>query len=220
MSQFCTKCGAPITDNAAFCGKCGNRLDQMAAPTPVPPPIYQANPVSTVPGVQLGPAYIYPKANVGGRIGASLLDGLFAMLGYFAIMVPFWVISFIFISMANPHSHSAMYGLAGIVGSLGVLVGWVLIFAYSLLKDGLVKTPRFGLKPGQGYGKKVCKLMVINVNTNRPCSMGESALRYLTWIVPFLGLVEIIIGLAAEDGRRLGDKLANTQVIDAALYRP
>src|SRR5579863_4780388 len=39
MSQFCTTCGKPITEGAAFCTACGARQSSAAAPaTPAPAP--------------------------------------------------------------------------------------------------------------------------------------------------------------------------------------
>jgi uncharacterized RDD family membrane protein YckC len=68
-------------------------------------------------------------------------------------------------------------------------------------------------------------LRVINATTNEPCSTSESMVRqldlfFLQW-VPVIGwLVEPIVALAAEDGRRLGDRAAGTQVIEARDYQP
>jgi uncharacterized RDD family membrane protein YckC len=90
-------------------------------------------------------------------------------------------------------------------------------FIYSFVKDG-----REG---GQSFGKEMLNLMVVNINTNQPCTMGESALRTLIWmllsLIPIVGwLIEPIVALASDDGRRLGDRVANTQVIEVSAYRP
>ena len=61
--------------------------------------------------------------------------------------------------------------------------------------------------------------MVVNLDNNTPCDKGKSFFRNfisgLVAIIPFVGwLIEPIMVLATEDGRKLGDKAANTQVID------
>ena len=67
--------------------------------------------------------------------------------------------------------------------------------------------------------------MVVNVTTNRPCSWRESATRTLTMVVlpliPGIGfLIEPIVAVVTADGRRLGDRLAGTQVIEVGDYDP
>lgn len=61
--------------------------------------------------------------------------------------------------------------------------------------------------------------MVIDLDRNSPCKFGKSCFRniimMLVNIIPFVGwLIEPIMVIATEDGRRLGDRVANTQVID------
>jgi uncharacterized RDD family membrane protein YckC len=68
-------------------------------------------------------------------------------------------------------------------------------------------------------------LMVVHLETNQPCSVGQSALRYLVMFLLglILGagwLVELIVLLVAPGGRRLGDFAAGTQVIRASDYKP
>ena len=64
--------------------------------------------------------------------------------------------------------------------------------------------------------------MVVNLNTNLPCTRGKSALRALLWIIPYIGglisLIDCIMVLVSDDGRRIGDYLANTQVIAVSSY--
>ena len=87
---------------------------------------------------------------------------------------------------------------------------------YSLTKDG---------QPGgQSIGKKKFNLLVVNITTNQPCTTAESLIRQIDLcclqMIPVVGwLVEPIVMLASKDGRRLGDRAANTQVIDIAEYR-
>jgi uncharacterized RDD family membrane protein YckC len=86
---------------------------------------------------------------------------------------------------------------------------------YAFIKDGLGE--------GQSWGKKAVGLMVVYLPNNSACSKGQSSLRCLIGsllgIIPFIGwLIEPIMVLATEDGRRLADKVANTQVIDKNMF--
>lgn len=52
--MYCSNCGNPVADNAAFCGKCGYRLKDDFNPEPTPNPAPTPNPTpaeSTVQGV-------------------------------------------------------------------------------------------------------------------------------------------------------------------------
>ena len=88
---------------------------------------------------------------------------------------------------------------------------YIIPLVYNFIKDGLGQ--------GQSWGKKALDLMVVNLDNNAPCDKGKSFFRNfisgLVAIIPFVGwLIEPIMVLATEDGRKLGDKAANTQVID------
>ncbi len=92
---------------------------------------------------------------------------------------------------------------------------------YLLLGDGLFD--------GRSLGKKLLKLKVVEVETQAPCSFRDSILRnstlglgYILWIIPWIGWIFISIALALEfililgsdDGRRLGDEIGKTTVVE------
>ena len=67
-------------------------------------------------------------------------------------------------------------------------------------------------------------LVVIDVQTRKPCSRSQSASRSLMWlllgIVPIVGwCIEPVVAVLSTGGKRLGDRLANTQVIEAAALQ-
>jgi len=143
----------------------------------------------------------YPKAPNGPRFLAYLLDGL---------------VSFGAIAVAG-----ALVGLSGFFNGGGavpfLMISAAVLWAiyYNFTKDG-----REG---GQSVGKAAMDLMVVNTKTNQPCSMGESALRavvlFAVNLIPVVGwLLEPIFVLSDPDGRRLGDKAADTQVIRTSDY--
>lgn len=151
-----------------------------------------------------GAVALYPKAPLGNRFIAALLDTLISS-------VPAWILV-----MATIGASQVSGVLAFTVGIVaGVAVLWAIY--YSFAKDG---------RPGgQSIGKKTMGLMVVHLPTNQPCSTGQSALRNLVLLglnlIPYVGwLVEPVVTLAAAGGRRLGDSAAGTQVIAVGDYRP
>ena len=146
----------------------------------------------------------YPKARLGARFLAYILDGLMAT-------IPAAFIIGIGVALMPRH------GGNGAVAAVAILIGVAWWLYYSFAKDGWTG--------GQSLGKRATDLMVVDVRTNQPCTVGQSALRALILLllncIPGLGwLIEPIVVFASENGRRLGDLAAGTQVIDTSAYRP
>jgi uncharacterized RDD family membrane protein YckC len=148
----------------------------------------------------------YPKAPLDRRFIASLLDAAIACapLGLAAVLVA--------VAAA-----AASWGKAFAVGFLAGTPALVWAAYYGFLKDCQGR--------GQSIGKRKLGLMVVHLPTNAPCNPSQSALRALvmsaTNLVPYLGwLIEPIVAMSAEGGRRLGDQAAGTQVIAVESYRP
>lgn len=167
---------------------------------PFPPNSYAADVLA--PGA---PGALYPKAPLGGRFVAAILDNLISS-------VPAGVLIVAAIAAGAAES-------GGLAVALGVAAAAALCWAiwYSFTKDGRPN--------GQSIGKKAMGLMVVHLGTNQPCNRGQSALRYLVLfglnLIPYVGwLVEPIVTLSAAGGQRLGDKAAGTQVIATAEYKP
>lgn len=149
------------------------------------------------------PVMRYAKASIGGRLLAYIVDTVIGLA---------------------PIVGAGIYGyMSSLSPSRGAGISFIIIIAalvwaiyYTFTKDG-----REG---GQSIGKEMVNLMVVNVNTNQPCSRGDSALRalilFLLQLIPAVGwLIEPMVAIFSEDGRRLGDRVANTQVIDSRAYR-
>jgi uncharacterized RDD family membrane protein YckC len=138
------------------------------------------------------------KANIVKRIVAYLIDSLIAgaLMGVLLIVA---IVVMVVGMMVNPAIGTLIYVVV-------LLVAVVLVLAYSLLKDGL-----FG---GRSPGKKLAGLKVVNVRKNSPCSMKDSVMRNLTFMVPLLNIVECIMPFVDAEGLRFGDKWAGTQVVD------
>ena len=107
-------------------------------------------------------------------------------------------------------------------------VGPLLGFLYSLLGDGL----NFGPFRGQSIGKKVMKLQVVHIVTQKPANLKDSALRNTpVGVATFFGIIpiwgwiilaligmplmamEIYLMISVETGHRLGDVMGDTEVI-------
>jgi len=93
--------------------------------------------------------------------------------------------------------------------------------AYLLLSDALFD--------GRSLGKRLVRLQVISSESRQPCSFRDSILRnstfglgYLLSLIPWIGWIfiaivaagEFVFALGSREGRRLGDELAKTTVIE------
>lgn len=168
----------------------------------------------------------YPKADLGKRILAYLIDCIIGGLPG-AIVVPLVLIPFFTVTRSydyyNGFARSGPNVVLIILIVMAVLLalGWGLF--YFLFRDGFGK--------GQSWGKKICGLMVVNLDDNRPCNKSKSFVRNIfAWIiaavaswVPVLNLlasfVEPIVAMVHEKGHRVGDMVARTQVINIEHYR-
>src|SRR5262245_30265974 len=93
--------------------------------------------------------------------------------------------------------------------STGSVWGVALAVLYLLLRDGI---------GGQSLGKLVVGLVVVNVRTGRLCSWKDSALRNVFVLIPAANLMAIFLEsitiIRDPQGQRLGDRIAQTQVIE------
>lgn len=176
---------------------------QGAAPSPPPEP-----PATTPPGPPGTPPPVPPatptpepgaipagKADLGKRFVAALIDG---------------VISFV----------------VGFIPVIGGLVG----AAYMLVRDGL----ELDFMDQRSLGKKVMKLrpvrldgqpvdIMTSIKRNIPFAIGPviMIIPVLGWVIGpivalLIGIIEAILVLTDADGRRIGDRVGETQVIEVA----
>ncbi|MBD3388756.1 MAG: hypothetical protein GF416_06775 [Candidatus Altiarchaeales archaeon] len=137
------------------------------------------------------------KAPIGKRVIAYIID-----------MVLVWVLCAVLFVVAMALSFAAAMidqSLAMIVGFLMVPVYFIVCFGYALLKDGM--------KGGRSIGKKVMKLKVVK-GAITPCSYKDSLIRNITFVIPVLNLVELVMPFVDAEGLRFGDKIAKTQVVE------
>ncbi|MGH7167509.1 MAG: RDD family protein [Nitrospiraceae bacterium] len=101
-------------------------------------------------------------------------------------------------------------------------VGWLAGLAYVLIGDGLTG--------GQSLGKRLIGLQTVIPRSREVSGFRESivrnlplALAYLLFPIPYIGwalatalvLLEALLIIGNEQGLRLGDEIAHTQVLDA-----
>lgn len=146
----------------------------------------------------------YARADVGPRLVAWLVD----LLVGFVALVPGAVL---FAMGYAANEDEGMMVMGGITFFAGI--AWALWYGFT--KDGSGN--------GQSIGKRHAGLMVVHLPSNTPCTRAQSAIRAIVAIVcnvvPAIGwLIEPVMVLVGEDGRRLGDRAAETQVIMAREY--
>jgi uncharacterized RDD family membrane protein YckC len=176
----------------------------MAVPpnqVPPPPPAVPPTPPATPVGVA--------KADLAKRFIAALIDA-----------IPAIIVSFVL----------------GLIPFIGGIIGGVAAGAWWLCRDGL----ELDFADKRSPGKKIMKLrpirldgqpmdMAISIKRNLPLAL--YCVGFFLWIVPVLGhllsipifaigglvsLIEAVLVLTDPEGRRFGDKMAGTKVIEVA----
>lgn len=156
------------------------------------------------------------KADLGKRVVAGLIDGLIG--GVLSVVIPFL--------------------------GIGYLIGGAYILTKDAIMVELLKDPAW---KGRSVGKKIMHLKVVgpedsdvdievSAKRNWPPALGQllsfilaliplRSMAWSTWsligsVSSIIGIIEIVLVLTDPQGRRLGDKLANTRVIEVAEEGP
>jgi len=90
---------------------------------------------------------------------------------------------------------------------LFVMAVWLGIFTYILFKDAFFN--------GQSIMKKILGLRVVSVKTQIKCRWYQSLIRNIILFISPISLIELLMVIFNPSGRRLGDLLAGTIVIDS-----
>lgn len=100
-------------------------------------------------------------------------------------------------------------------------IGYIVGLIYLLISDGLLD--------GRSLGKKVIRLKVVSVSTEGAGTFRDSILRNITLAIailllkiPLIGWIlsllifalEFLLMLGNKEGKRLGDDIANTKVVE------
>jgi hypothetical protein len=167
MIYQCPNCLSDFDKGIRFCQKCGFHLETGSTENPVCPECKRSFPPHTKFCTNDGTplersAHIldsiyyengYPKASLGNRFLAALLDGLITA----GLTIPAIVF---FVMAMNKTENYESDGVIGLFAFAALL--YVLPLTYGLIKDGL--------EGGQSWGKRAVGLMVINLGNNMPCN--------------------------------------------------
>ena len=100
--------------------------------------------------------------------------------------------------------------IAAVLG-FAPIVGMFLPFLYLLFRDGMCIK---GFK-NRSIGKLAMGLKVVNLEaTHEKQTPIDSVKRNILMIIPFMGLIEGIVVLVDDKGLRLGDRIAQTLVVE------
>lgn len=217
-SPVCPQCGREYPDGTRFCDDDGSRLttkDKLVPKCSICGKIYDmgtkycpddGGKIQTEYERQDGTAHTafsngYEKAPNDLRFVAALVDGVISAL----LCIPAALFFVIGEDASNDYYSSSSAASYFVIA----VFLYFIPLTYSFIKDGF---------SGQSIGKRMVNLAVINTEDGSRCNIGRSSLRGLiTMLINFIplagGLIEPIMVLATNDGRRLADKCANTQVI-------
>ncbi len=87
---------------------------------------------------------------------------------------------------------------------IGINTYDVILIVYLIFRDV------FG---GRSIGKYLLDMQAVDEN-NKPISTGQAIARNILLIIPFFMLIEYFVMKGDKDGRRIGDKIAKTRVIE------
>ena len=134
---------------------------------------------------------------------APIIRRIVAWLIDYAIAVVLSVMSVVLGGILLPAvSKDVLFSL---IGLLVVLFGLLATSCFVLLRDGL--------SGGLGCGKRIMNLRVARSDGSR-CDWVSSALRNITFLVPAVCFLELLLPLLDGQGLRLGDRIARTQVVE------
>lgn len=215
-SGFCPACGASLAIGAPEPPP-APAAQPPAPPTPPAPPIAPAPPqpaasqptavqptvplpapplaAVAAPAALVAPGSPYPKAPLGGRLLALIVDSIIA-----GALLPVGILLIVAASAREEVS---------IPGVLLAILGTVWQLAYMLGRD---------IAGGAGFGKRLTGLVVVSSVNDGPAKPGATLVRqivlYALGIIPAIGsLIEPVLVLVNKEGKRLGDKAAKTQVV-------
>lgn len=187
LKHVCEICGTEYEDSIKYCPKDGGRV------------------LSKLQILSSTKCVAHKKASLGNRLIAYILDGFVTL----ALAIPSVIFYFIGISAMK----TSYYEENTEIGASFILIAtllYALPVVYSLIKDGLSN--------GQSIGKRATNLKVVDISTYKCCSRTNSCIRNLVTgivcIIPFGFLIDLIMVIVTNDGRKPGDKAANTIVIN------
>jgi uncharacterized RDD family membrane protein YckC len=205
--MYCSKCGANVTDGAAFCSACG----QPTAPTPT---IAPARPTPGLPASYAPPALapILPSPYAGFwlRVVAHLIDdlllgigiGILVLLGIAMVGIGTIRSTFEGMNAESPEMPPAFIAAIILVGVASIVLVWIYNAAMESSKH-------------QGTLGKMALGLIVTDSQGRPIGFGHATGRYFAKIIT--GLIPFGIGYAmagfTEKKQALHDMIAGCLVL-------
>lgn len=143
----------------------------------------------------------YDRFTIGKRIFAGFIDAMVIFLGFFLVSLVLTAMNIDPFFPSNPHQYEDQITLASVYGAFFLF--------YLLFRDGFTSNG--------SLGKKISGIILIHRKNRRPCGVLRSFLRNIIWLIPPLNLIDLLIVLFSGRGRRIGDALAGTEIIETPL---
>ena len=97
-----------------------------------------------------------------------------------------------------------IWEIIGLKGDVAIVIP--IYAAYILFNDSMPN--------GQSIGKKILSIKVINKTSGQNCTLIEAFIRNITTVIPILAVIDAVMVFGSKK-QRMGDKMANTLVINA-----
>jgi hypothetical protein len=138
-------------------------------------------------------------------------------------MVYFPTLAYLSVALVSPYAKVAVWKrlMAAGIDSVPAIAAWMLYrtsgswlgaaaaVVYLLVRDGI---------GGQSLGKLLVGVVVMNLRTGRPAGLTDSTLRNVFVLIPGANLMAVVLEtltmMRDPQGQRLGDRLAQTQVVE------
>ena len=141
---------------------------------------------------------------------ASNMNRLFlrrATAAVVEVIIPAVLLTFMTASIPSPSPEPKVAFWQGAYFFCAMII-WLIISSYIIFKDAM--------PAGQSLMKTMLGLRVVSAKTRIKCRWWQSLLRNIVLLIPPVIVIEPFIALFRKDGRRLGDLLCGTIVVDAA----
>ena len=223
IMSHCPQCGTPLEEKQKFCHNCGcdvinqtiddftDKFDNEEVADEIKARVAEKENVYINEKWDNEPQGQVVRADRGKRFMAMILDMTFT----FIIGLPAMVMAMM--AMMNTGLFPALFN-NGIVQTNTIFILYYFIsillcippLTYPFIKDGM--------KNGQSFGKRLMGIRVISLDDGTPCTYARAAIRQLISLllcnVAFIGyIIEPLIVLIDDDGRRIADRIANTFVV-------
>jgi uncharacterized RDD family membrane protein YckC len=143
----------------------------------------------------------YDRFTIGKRIFAGFIDAMIVILGFFIITLILTAMNIDPFFPSNPHQYEDQITLASVYGAFFLF--------YLLFRDGFTSNG--------SIGKRISGIILIQKKKRRPCGVFRSLLRNITWLIPPLNFIDLLIVLFSGRGKRIGDSFGGTEIIETPL---